>query len=601
MAQGFPVPFGKYLLTDLIAVGGMAEIYRAKIFGVNGFEKQMVVKRILPKYAQNPSFVQMFVDEAKVLVSLTHGNIVPVYELGEVGGNYYIAMEYAEGITTLDLLRECYVKGKPLGVANALYIAAEVCKGLGYAHTRSGPDGQSLGIVHRDLNPRNIVVSPAGEVKILDFGIARSSVKKHQTGSGIIKGTPGYMAPEQVMGYSVDARADQYGLAIILHELITVRRLISVKDAAEHRAKLAEGPLQAPSHYRADIPASVDQVVMRALSYKPEERYANCLDFEDALRAEIGLLGAAVTSRSLSTTIQTIKNSPAVDNASGGAINTKPVQSQRSQTQPPASQPASALPPAGAEPAAQAGNVAAPVLVPMAASPLGATPNSGAGPRVEEDFTEVLKLPPKPAAPLPSPALPVTGMSAARPATQVLALNADLGWANKIGDDAEMLVLAKSMGLKSKTPQRVTLGLLLGTAAVVGLWILANPEEFRQMRGRATEGRRAVTGALIAKSRPSGATVLIDGEEMGKTNLRLESVVLDTPRKLTIKLLDGREMTRTLEAKDFPPPERKLEVMFDPSVDGGPGDGDGGAPKDAVSADPKEDTKPHKGKRKKRG
>src|SRR3954454_14021171 len=102
MAAGFPVPFGKYLLTDLIAVGGMAEIYRAKIFGVDGFEKQMVVKRILPKYAQHPSFVQMFVDEAKVLVALSHGNIVPVYELGEVAGNYYIAMEYAEGLTTLE-------------------------------------------------------------------------------------------------------------------------------------------------------------------------------------------------------------------------------------------------------------------------------------------------------------------------------------------------------------------------------------------------------------------------------------------------------------------------------------------------------------------
>ncbi|MBI5498190.1 MAG: serine/threonine protein kinase [Deltaproteobacteria bacterium] len=593
MAQTFPVPFGKYLLTDLIAVGGMAEIYRAKIFGVNGFEKQMVVKRILSKYAQNPSFVQMFVDEAKVLVSLTHGNIVPVYELGEVGGNYYIAMEYAEGMTALDLLRECYVKNRPLPVAIALYIAAEVAKGLGYAHGRTAPDGSPLGIVHRDLNPRNVVVSPAGEVKILDFGIARSSVKKHQTGSGVIKGTPGYMSPEQVMGYSVDARADQYGLAIILHELLTVRRLISVKDAVEHRAKLAEGPLPIPSTLRGDIPKSVDEVVMKALSTRAEDRYPSALDFEDALRGEIARLGVAVTSRGLSEAIKSVKAAVAVEGLT--APPTRPPESRsRPQTEPmPSSMPAMSQPAVPTAPAPEP--VVAPAPAPAPQEPLPAVVSSASATdllRVREDFTEVHKQT-KPQDVLPS--LPVASVSN-RPAVQVLAKNDELGWAGKIGNDAEMLVLAKAMGLKSRTPQRVALGGLAAVALVSGVWVVSNREEAQQMVTRAQEGRRAVTGTLIVKSKPSGATVLVDGKESGKTNLRLDQVVLDKPFTLVVRLPDGQELSQQLDMAAFKPPDRKVEIMFDPAaaaVDAGP-------PPDAAAAkDEAPEKKPRK--KKKRG
>ena len=138
----FPVPFGKYLLTSLIAVGGMAEVYRAKIFGAQGFEKEMVVKRILPKYARNPSFIQMLIDEAKIAVSLSHGNIVPIYELGELEGSYYIAMEFVEGRTVLDVLRDAHSKRVPISWAQCASVGAEVCKGLAYAHGRSDVNGK---------------------------------------------------------------------------------------------------------------------------------------------------------------------------------------------------------------------------------------------------------------------------------------------------------------------------------------------------------------------------------------------------------------------------------------------------------------------------
>ena len=578
MSGGFPIPFGKYLLTDLIAVGGMAEIYRAKIFGVNGFEKQMVVKRILPKYAQNPSFVQMFEDEAKILVSLTHGNIVPVYELGEVGGNYYIAMEYAEGMTALDVLRESYLKARPLGVAQALYIGAEVAKGLGYAHTRTDAQGQPMGIVHRDLNPRNIVISPSGEVKILDFGIARSSRKKHQTGSGIIKGTPGYMAPEQVMGHSVDARADQYGLAIIIHELLTVRRLISVKDAPEHRAWLQKGPMPVPSSFRPEIPPGVDQAIMRALSLRPEERFAGVLDFEESLRNEIARTGEAVTSRGLARTIAEIKELAPAD-PSQLARGDRPT-STASAASPGGALPAPApLPPAPAPapapvlaPAPAPAPAYTPQMPAVAAPPPALVPapppagsDVGLAQVVHADFTEERK----PKTGVGVPVLPVASVSQ-RPHTQVLALNQGVDWARNIGADAELLALAKVSGIKSKTPQRILLGLVAGVLVVSGVWAMANPDEVSHMVERARTGKKAVVGTLTVKSRPSGAIVLMDGEDVGRTNMRLEQVLVRDEHLVEVELPDGRKFSRKLTTADFPK-DLKLELMFDgnASPDGG--------------------------------
>ncbi|MEW5855220.1 MAG: serine/threonine-protein kinase [Myxococcota bacterium] len=542
-AQGFPVPFGKYLLTELIAVGGMAEIYRAKIFGVDGFEKQMVVKRILPKYAQNPSFVQMFIDEAKIVVALTHGNIVPVYELGEVAGNYYIAMEYAEGMTALELLRECFTKQRPLSIPQALYVAAEVAKGLGYAHTRSNAQGQAMGIVHRDLNPRNIVVSPAGEVKILDFGIARSAVKKHQTGSGVIKGTPGYMAPEQLMGLSVDARADQYGLAIILHELLTVRRLFSVRDAVGQRALLENGKVFPPSTYRPEIGPQLDKVVMRALSMRPEDRFPSCLDFEDALRGEVARLGAHVTSRQLASTIQEIKSaSPAV---AGAEMTARSVVASGST--PPPSDPRKSSPPA----------------VPAQAPPPPPA-NTGADLTVDSGF----RMSEKPLPRLPSlPSLPVAvSPSEHRPVTQVLVANDQVDWANKIGADAELLALAKASGINSKTPRRTLLAATALVLVAVGAWGATHPEEVAKMLTRARTGKTAQVGSLVVKSRPAGGVVILDGEETGRTNLKIDNVDTEQPHTLKVRLVDGREFERQIAAGDFGQ-SKTLEVMFDPAAD----------------------------------
>jgi serine/threonine protein kinase len=305
-----PAPFGKYLLTNLIAVGGMAEVYRAKIFGASGFEKDMVVKRILPRFAQNPSFVQMLIDEAKIAVSLSHGNIVPIYELGELDGGYYIAMEFVEGRTILDILRDAHSKKVPIPWAHCVGIAAEVAKGLAYAHTRADNAGRPLGLIHRDINPRNIVITRGGEVKILDFGIARASTKRHQTASGVIKGTPGYMSPEQMYGHAIDQRSDLFCVGIMLFELLTLRRLFPVWDVAEMRLVYEAGPIPVPSSLVPGIPADVDAVVMKALAPKIEDRYQSAADLEEALRTAIAKGGVAVTASGLARTLQAIDDAP---------------------------------------------------------------------------------------------------------------------------------------------------------------------------------------------------------------------------------------------------------------------------------------------------
>ncbi len=198
-----PVKFGKYYLLERLAVGGMAEIYKAKMYGVDGFEKQMVVKQILPQYARNREFVTMFIDEAKITVSLSHGNIVPVYELGQIDGIYFLSMDYVDGKNLGELLDAGIDAKDMLEVPHALFISREVLAGLDYAHRKTDERGNPLNIVHRDVSPQNVLISFDGEVKIVDFGIAHAATKVHATQAGVIKGKFGYMSPEQALGKDV--------------------------------------------------------------------------------------------------------------------------------------------------------------------------------------------------------------------------------------------------------------------------------------------------------------------------------------------------------------------------------------------------------------
>jgi tRNA A-37 threonylcarbamoyl transferase component Bud32 len=275
-----PATFGKYYLTDKLATGGMAEIYLGKILGPAGFEKQLVIKQIHPTLSDKHHFVDLFVAEAKTLVGLAHGNIVPVYELGVVDDIYYIAMEYIDGPTLYRLTEAVARAGARIAPPLAAWIAAEILDGLDYAH-RKGE-----GVIHRDLSPRNVMVSRDGEVKLVDFGIAVGTDDGGEgegSGDGAPTGSFPYMSPEQVRREKLTGQSDLFSVGVLLWEMLTGKRLFARTTPDATLAAVLEAPIAPPSSIQGDVPARVDEVVLRALARDPAERWASAADFGAAL------------------------------------------------------------------------------------------------------------------------------------------------------------------------------------------------------------------------------------------------------------------------------------------------------------------------------
>ena len=279
-----PISFGRYFLIDKIAVGGMAEVFKAKSFSHGGFEKLLVIKRILQHLSDNDEFVDMFIDEAKISVELQHPNIVQIYDFGRIQENFFIAMECVEGKDVKDILRKLAERRKLLPTEYAVYIAHEICKGLDYAHKRTDMQGAPLGIIHRDVSPSNILVSYGGEVKVADFGIAKAQISAYNTKGGILKGKFEYMSPEQASGQDLTHQADIFATGIILHEMLTGRRLFKTDSDVKTLEKIKAGDVQPPSSLNPAVPNRLDQIVMRALATDKSVR------FEDARALQTALL-----------------------------------------------------------------------------------------------------------------------------------------------------------------------------------------------------------------------------------------------------------------------------------------------------------------------
>ena len=282
MLEFQPTTFGDYILQDRIGAGGMAEIFLATAQGIEGFEKRLVIKRILPTLSDDEQFVRMFVEEAKLCVSLHHPNIVQVYDLGLIEGQYYIAMEYVDGRDLLKTLAACGRQKIGFPTDIALYIVMEVLKGLDYAHGLT-KDGQPLGIIHRDVSPSNVLLSFEGEVKLGDFGIAKASTRE-RTATGILKGKFGYMAPEQVTGVPIDFKADIFAVGILLYELLTGHRLFAGKNDLVVLERVRSADINPPPrHYRKDLDYELEHIVLKALARDPAERFSTCLELHDAI------------------------------------------------------------------------------------------------------------------------------------------------------------------------------------------------------------------------------------------------------------------------------------------------------------------------------
>ncbi|HZI14944.1 MAG TPA: protein kinase, partial [Myxococcus sp.] len=277
-----PQAFGKYQLLKKLATGGMAEVWLARQMGIEGFQKNLVVKRILPHLAEDREFVEMFRNEALIAARFNHPNIAQVYEFGEANGTYYIAMEFIHGEDLGRVMRKAASAGQWIARPLAIRIVAAACEGLHYAHTRSDDAGRPLRVVHRDISPQNILISFDGSVKLVDFGIAKAADQASLTKSGAIKGKFAYMAPEQASGKPLDARADIFAIGLVLYELLTgVRPLKRDSELATLQAAM-ECAIAAPSQV-ADVPEEMDPVVMRAVAKNADDRYRDARQFQVSL------------------------------------------------------------------------------------------------------------------------------------------------------------------------------------------------------------------------------------------------------------------------------------------------------------------------------
>jgi serine/threonine-protein kinase len=285
---------GRYELVHLLGQGGMGEVWLAKLSGTAGFEKPCIVKTVLPALLKDRQFLDRFHHEAKVLVHLVHSSIAQVYDMGEAEGTCYIALEYVAGVDLAYLEEQARARGQGLPVPVALYLGQRMAEGLGYAHRKTGPDGTPLGIVHRDVSPHNVMVSYDGEVKVIDFGLAKSAARSKYTLPSTVMGKLGYMSPEQARAEPVDARGDIYSCGVVVWELLAGRPLVAHGTVGEMMAAMAHPSVPALHELRPDVSPELDAVVRRALAPRPEERYARADDFARALAEQFHRLGATL-------------------------------------------------------------------------------------------------------------------------------------------------------------------------------------------------------------------------------------------------------------------------------------------------------------------
>ncbi len=290
---------GRYELLRRIAKGGMGEIYLARTRGMAGFEKNCIIKTMLPHLAEEQEFVTKFLDEGRIVVQLVHGNIVPVFDMGDEDGEVYMAMEYIAGRDLREVTKRLAAHGDTMPVDLALFVASEVCKGLDYAHRKVDEAGESLGIVHRDVSPSNVLISREGEVKLIDFGIARAAGRLGQTVSGRIQGKFCYMSPEQAAGRSLDGRSDTFSAGLVLYELLTGFRPFEGGTDLQSLDLVRECAIDPPGALNLEVPAEIDEIVMIALAKDPADRYPTIDKFQIALMQYLYSSGSSPTSSDL--------------------------------------------------------------------------------------------------------------------------------------------------------------------------------------------------------------------------------------------------------------------------------------------------------------
>lgn len=275
--------FGPYLVYERLGVGGMATVHRALERGIEGFERMVALKRLLPHLAEDASFIKAFVREAKLASALNHVNIVQIFELGRVGTEYFISMEYIDGRDIRRILRHARKVTGPPPVNVTVGLLLQLCDALDYAHNKHDEHGVAMQLVHRDVSPSNVLVTSAGHVKVIDFGIAKAQSSQLRTQTGRVKGKLAYMAPEAISGKELDARSDLFAVGVIAHELLTARPLFASKNEYQTLLKVQRGDIMPPSTFNQGCHAELDAIVLRALARDPDQRYSSAAELREDL------------------------------------------------------------------------------------------------------------------------------------------------------------------------------------------------------------------------------------------------------------------------------------------------------------------------------
>jgi serine/threonine-protein kinase len=296
----------RYTITERLDQGGMAEVFRGVAESMEGFKKNVAIKRILPSLTKNQKFVSMFLDEARLSLFLQHANIVQVFDISRTPDNaYFLVMEYVDGCNLKSLIERLKQKNKRIEVAHAIYIMMESCKALSYAHHLEHPEtNEPLGIVHRDISPPNILLSKQGEVKLVDFGLAKANSQIESTDPGVVKGKFSYLSPEAASGQDVDHRADVFAIGIILWELFTGRRLFYGDTDYQTVELVRQARVPSIAALNPEIEPELESIVRKSLAQHPDARYQSAADLADALAQFLFSRRMKVTSRDIATLVR---------------------------------------------------------------------------------------------------------------------------------------------------------------------------------------------------------------------------------------------------------------------------------------------------------
>ncbi len=294
----------RYHVTEKIDMGGMAEIYRGRATSLEGIEKEVAIKRVLPQLTRNKKFIGMFLDEARLSMHLNHANIVQVFDVGRADNTYFIVMEFVDGYNVRKIFQQANLKNAPIPIELAVYILMQVCNGLAHAHEKKDGDGELLQIVHRDVSPPNVLVSRQGEVKITDFGLAKAVSQMEITDPGIVKGKFSYLAPETAGGQEVDHRADIFAVGIILFELLTNRRLFLGNTDADTVELVEKAEIPNITRLNPDVPRGLQEILEQALAKNPKRRFPSARALSERLAEWLSGENLVVTPYTLSAYLE---------------------------------------------------------------------------------------------------------------------------------------------------------------------------------------------------------------------------------------------------------------------------------------------------------